>query len=67
MELFRKKVKEPKVEMLMATYCKWNNTLNTIVKMVQRYEKRLNCPTLTDVCLDLEIIQVINPDFRRQI
>lgn len=67
MGLFRKKVEEPKIEMPMATYCKWNKTLNTVVKMVQGYEKRLNCPTLTDVRPDLDIIQIPNSDFQGQI
>lgn len=66
MGLFRKKVKEQIVEMPMATYYKWNNTVNTLVKMVQGYEKRLNCPTLTDVHPNLDVIQVPNPDFVRR-
>ena len=65
MGLFRKKVEEPTIEMPVATYWKWNSTVNTLVKTIQWYEKRLNCPVLTDVHPNLDIIHVLNPDFTR--
>lgn len=65
MGLFRKKVEEPKIEMPMATYWKWNKTVNELVKELQSLQKKCGIRYLTDVKPDLTIIHYSNPEVCR--